>query len=66
MIKDPVLLAFAEESGRLWELITELAACLQWYVDNDDTHETGFYADGRKRAEAILEKVKQEGGSSNG
>lgn len=41
--------------------ITELAVCLQWYVDNDETHESGFYGDGRKRAEAILLKVKEGG-----
>lgn len=59
------------------KLIEELVEALQWYIDNDETNEgdtsiadlggyswneiNAFWIEGKRRAEALIEKVKQNG-----
>lgn len=51
--------AFEEEDEvRLASAAPNLLAALEWYVEHDDSEPEGFYAEGKKRAEAAIAKAK--------
>lgn len=61
------ILAEAKETQRRAGLYDELLACLEWYVQNDETSEGGTwefenapYLEGLRRAQAVIAKAKGE------